>query len=325
VGLDVGSKEMLTNLRFADDVVLVARTLPQAERMLRDLAEAAAVRGLELHIGKTKILSNSKRRKGLNARKSVEISGKKVEVLPIDGSTKYLGRAVCFDNFTRAEVESRIAAAWRKFHANRDVLCNSHYPLKQRVKLFDAIITPTALYGSASWVMTQELESCLKKAQRRMLRSIYQRPRRCYYSDNLTDSDESARISVAPEKGDEELEPWVDWIRRVTHEIEENLERAGLEDWVLTQRRRKFRWAGHVCRRDDGRWSTRLLMWQPEAGPRQGGKGRGRQQSRPKRRWEDSLVKFMDCFSNPCDWKFIAHSRDEWQKLEEAYIKMDWT
>jgi hypothetical protein len=77
---------MLTNLRFADDVALIARTLLQAERMLRDLAEAAATRGLELHFGKTKILTNSWRRKGLNARTSVVISGKNVEVLPIDGS-----------------------------------------------------------------------------------------------------------------------------------------------------------------------------------------------------------------------------------------------
>ena len=77
-----GQEAYLTNLRFADDVMLVARSLPQAERMLRDLAEAAAEKGLELHMGKTKILSNCKIRRGLNAKTSVDILEKQWRCSP---------------------------------------------------------------------------------------------------------------------------------------------------------------------------------------------------------------------------------------------------
>ena len=48
----------MTNLRFADDVLLVARSLHQAHQMLLDLAKEAAKAGLEIHLGKTKIMNN---------------------------------------------------------------------------------------------------------------------------------------------------------------------------------------------------------------------------------------------------------------------------
>jgi hypothetical protein len=57
-GVKVGGKR-LTNLRFADDVILVASSKKQITTMLEDLATAAAEVGLQIHMGKTKVLSNS--------------------------------------------------------------------------------------------------------------------------------------------------------------------------------------------------------------------------------------------------------------------------
>ena len=48
----------MTNLRFADDILLMGRTLPQIRNMLSDVAGESARVGLELHPGKTKILHN---------------------------------------------------------------------------------------------------------------------------------------------------------------------------------------------------------------------------------------------------------------------------
>ena len=48
----------LTNLRFADDVLLFATTLPQLTVMLNDLHDVAGSCGLELHPDKTVILCN---------------------------------------------------------------------------------------------------------------------------------------------------------------------------------------------------------------------------------------------------------------------------
>ena len=56
-GIDVSASdgERLTNLRFADDVLLVAQSLSELKQMISDMRQAAQKRGLELHPDKTKI------------------------------------------------------------------------------------------------------------------------------------------------------------------------------------------------------------------------------------------------------------------------------
>ena len=61
----------LTNLRFADDVLLFATTLPQLTTMLNDLHDVAGHYGLQLHPDKTVILSNLSQRRGRQATKTV--------------------------------------------------------------------------------------------------------------------------------------------------------------------------------------------------------------------------------------------------------------
>ena len=49
----------ITNLRYADDILLIASSLPQIKRMLTDLNQEAEKVGLKLHPGKTKIPNNN--------------------------------------------------------------------------------------------------------------------------------------------------------------------------------------------------------------------------------------------------------------------------
>ena len=144
----------LTNLRFADDVLLFAPTLPQLTTMLTDLRDLAKTYGLELHPDKTYILSNLSRRRGRQAASKVDIGGQSVAVLHHSDSTKYLGRKLTFDDHHNTEIDNRISTAWRKFNAMRDELTNRRYPLHARLRLFDTTITTTALYGCASWTTT---------------------------------------------------------------------------------------------------------------------------------------------------------------------------
>ena len=47
----------LTNLRFADDILLVAQSQADASKMLSDLAKEASTYGLEIHFEKIKVLT----------------------------------------------------------------------------------------------------------------------------------------------------------------------------------------------------------------------------------------------------------------------------
>ena len=110
-------------------------------------------------------------------------------------------------------------------------------------------------------------------------------------------------------------EEWVDWIVRATRESEKQCEKAGVEDWVVAQRRRHWRWAGHVARAQDIRWSKELLHWIS----RRGWRARGR----PVKRWDDEIVKFLKRLGFELGlkdgaWSDIAQERDFWI-LENEY------
>ena len=88
------------------------------------------------------------------------------------------------------------------------------------------------------------------------------------------------------------------------------MRKARVEDWVTEHRRRKWRWAGHVVRREDRRWATRLLDWEPTGGVRAVG--------RPVARWEDVIAKFMKDAAVP--WRELARDRDKWSSLEADFV-----
>ena len=110
-------------------------------------------------------------------------------------------------------------------------------------------------------------------------------------------------------------ENWVDWIQRATRDAEDAMLKFCMSDWVDEVCRRKFGWAGHVCRRHDGRWSRQVLNWCP-AGLRVRG--------RPLMRWCDSITQFFDnvsaAMTEQIDWMALAEDRDAWSTMEEQFV-----
>ena len=89
------------------------------------------------------------------------------------------------------------------------------------------------------------------------------------------------KLEVEPAESDEEPEPedandegamthesWLEWIVRTTRLVENHSKNACLDDWVLAVRKKMCRWAGHTARRDDCRWSHKLLTLEPAEGHR---------------------------------------------------------
>ena len=118
------------------------------------------------------------------------------------------------------------------------------------------------------------------------------------------------------EEDQREEETWVEWVVRATRMAEGMAERAKIPDWVEEQRRRKWRWAGHVARRRDNRWAHRVLNWEPEEGRRRVG--------HPNRRWADVLEAFLQEFGVELqrgDWTIYAQDRWEWESMTEEFAR----
>ena len=198
-------------------------------------------------------------------------------------SVKYLGRDLTFSEYHDQEIRHRINCGWAKFTANKDILCDRHYPLKQRFRLFNNIVTPCVLYGCGSWTMTEARRSRLKVTQRQMLRKIVQTPRG-------TDED------------------WVPYLKRATAIAEDLSSRAGIESWITGQRRKKWRWGGHIARLTDRRWAQLTFWWVPDG---------SRQRGRPVFTWEHEFKHF---FEEKC-WYDIAKDRKTWKTYEDAFAQ----
>ena len=415
-GLQLGHTQnaILTNLRFADDVLLVATSLSQLKKMLQELSSAALQRGLELHPDKTKILSNTTRRTGRSKETHTTCGGMQIEILPLSGSAKYLGRKVSFDSTQETEIENRIANAWKKFMGLKDELTNKRYPLKNRIRLFDGTVTPTMLYGSAVWTLTKKTETRIQSTQRKMLRMILgsgrrrskktqqqqqeqlQRPLYVQIAQQYEPKPQQPQLRPPPQQqqgvsvsnggpsrqqqpqpqtqqeqqqqqqqqqqqadtqpepqqqrrqqprlqqqqqqqeqpgrgqhhkqqrtdldDDSDLETWVDWIRRTTHETEELLKRLDIEDWLTTQRRRKFKWALKVATCNSDRWASRATTWQPNL-QRKAAATAARSAGRPRTRWDDDLNSFSRRVLKCEDWRIAASNKQLWQANENSYIQ----
>jgi hypothetical protein len=323
VAIGDGGANRLCYLRFADDIVLVARSRAELLDMLDGLVNACGEVGLELHMGKTKILANEWAHSGTTS-KHVAVSGHKIEVLPLGGTTMYLGRLLSLDTIHETELEHRLERAWKKFHVWKHVLCNRSYSLRHRLKLFESAVTPTILYGSSSWSMTSDREAQLRTLQRRMLRWIVgvgrlRRTGEVSPTSSDSSSDESEPEQCEDEEGKLDTETWVEWCIRATGISEHHANIAGVTDWVHGQRQRKWNFAGHTARREDGRWSTKLLKWAPELSHRGAG--------HPKLRWADPLTKYTSAAFG-CDertgWTDYAQDRLSWAFLLEDFVVHRW-
>lgn len=198
-GVDVGSVDRLTNLRFADDLLLIGGSFYQVEVMLSDLMTIAGHVGLEIHPNKTKIIWNGYGRR--RRSRTATIKGQSFDILQPTACTDYLGRSLTFDDAHNVELQNRINKAWRKFAMFREELTDKAYPLRQRLRLFKSVIQPSVLNGCVSWVMTRDRENMLRSTQRKMMRTIL--GRMCQPRDTSGDADAK--------------EQWLDWLRNVTH------------------------------------------------------------------------------------------------------------
>ena len=230
--------------------------------------EVALTFGLVIHPEKTKILTNATKKTGRGIARSAVVHDMSVQILPSDGSVKYLGHKLSFDDYQGTELRNRIRAGWAKFMANKQELTSKTYTLNDRLRLFDAVVSPTVLYASGARALTKEQERSIQGTQRKMLRMILgagRRPQPLDPSSIHEDFDVDSDVDIATDEEaislteDELLEPWVDWIRRVTHRIEEQASKLNIQSWGFRARGNKWDLVSKICNHSRSRWPHRLL------------------------------------------------------------------
>ena len=318
-------RDCLTNLRFADDVMLFATSTEQIRSMMCEFKDATEKVGLRIHPDKTKILSNQSNMNS-DTKRYIKIGEMSIEILAKSESMKYLGQRISFHQQETLEIKSRIRAAWATFHKYRQELTSKKYMLKLRLRLFDATVSPTLCYAAGTWTLSREHERMIQSTQRKMLRLIIQTKRKykkiekhvMEHKDEEGIADKTENCSTDDESGDGqstkseddldsgvtfdedsekdidtveiEEEDWIDYIRRSTADAIDKMEHARIRCWNKTHRKMKWKLALRIATSPSERWLKKAAAWNPELSSRY---RTNRAIGRPKKRWEDDINDFL--------------------------------
>ena len=103
----------MTNLHFEDDILLTGRSIPQIRQIMADIFAEGSKVCFQLHPAKTKFMHSCIGYE--SGVRSAKIDGMNIDLLGVDGSAKYLGRALTLTDTHDTELAHRIKKAWAKF------------------------------------------------------------------------------------------------------------------------------------------------------------------------------------------------------------------
>ena len=285
----------LTHVAFADDCILVAKSWISVKRMVLQLREALAKRGLSLHPSKCQVQTNVN---NWRLRGNVSLSDD-FSVFFLQGGEPLtvLGTSLALRDVSQHEIRNRIAAGWRLFWSLKPLLLKKSSSLHRRLRVFDSTVRSCVLWCCQSWTPRAEEARLLDVARRSMLRRI---------------------VGAARAPGAE----YIPWMRRSTHKAEDLARATGVKNWVEAFLLSKWDWAGHVIRRPTSSWVWRVTAWRDSEWQALAEHGGSSRPLRPSRRrwmkWEAILHSFCKQGGHG-SWQSFAQCRDNWANSRDDF------
>ncbi len=134
----------LTNLRFADDIVLVAKIFKELVSMGEDQKYHSEKYGLTMNMEKTKFMFNGE---GIN---EIRINVAKLSRV---SEYRYLGQTSKFNNNMDEVIEERILNA-RKFFWKNKIFLNSKMKTNLKIKILESCMLSVLTYEAQTWSLT---------------------------------------------------------------------------------------------------------------------------------------------------------------------------
>ena len=184
---------------------------------------------------------------------------------------KYLAQTSHLKDTTKEETYARIRAAWSCFGKNKEIHQDRQLPISLKKQVMDRWVLPTTTHGYQTWSLNKQMTNKLRTAQKAMERKM------------------------------------LDLRQQDTIPCSEIRKRTKIIDIIEYTLKQKWKWASHIARMKDNRWTKRCTEWQPRRGKRSRG--------RPGRRWQDDITE-----KEGTTWIRKATDRGQWKTLMEGYI-----
>ena len=207
-GVDNGGR-LITNLRFADDIVVNAEEEEEAGVLVDRLDTTTTRYKMEIGPDKTKVMTNNPN----GFQREIKIKGQRLEEVE---NFKYLG-AIISNEGSKSEILSRIAQTTASLSKLKILWRDKNISFACKVKLMRTLILSTFLYACESWTLTAEIERRIQALEMRCFRRLLN----ISYQNHLTNEEVCNRIQNAI---------------------------GGHDDPLTMVKKRKLRWYGHISR-----------------------------------------------------------------------------
>ncbi|MGL4418375.1 MAG: reverse transcriptase domain-containing protein [Plesiomonas shigelloides] len=200
----------LSNLRFADDIDLMAGSNTELQNLTNKLSRIAGSYGMEISTDKSKVMTNSTN----DRNNKIYVNGQRLEEV---NSFKYLGASLSKDGSCTAEIRIRIAAAASAMARLDRIWRSNSISFTTKYRLYKSLVLSILLYGCEAWTMLAEPERKIQAFENKCLRKLL----RISYREHKTN--EYVRNTITSLVGPH-------------------------EPLLATVKRRKLAWFGHVTR-----------------------------------------------------------------------------
>ena len=159
----------ISDIRYADDTVLISDDEQNLQEMIVSLKNESEVRGLNINKQKTKLMVFSKSRNVPTC--NIYLDNEKIKQVQ---EFEYLGSIITSDVKCDKDIKRRIAIAKKKFIEKKSILTNSKVSIETRKRFLKCYIWSVLLYGSESWTISAEMKRKMEAMEmwcyRRMLK-----------------------------------------------------------------------------------------------------------------------------------------------------------
>ena len=164
-GIEIQGRK-IKDLRFADDIDLLAENEEDLQKLTTELHESGKSYGLMINKGKTKVMVMGK-----DTRADIRIDGENIEQVD---QFVYLGSLITKDNNCSLEIKRRIGIAAGTYGSLNEIWKSTKISFQNKLKLLDSCVMSTLLYACEAWTLKKEdkrrLDAFEMRCYRRMLR-----------------------------------------------------------------------------------------------------------------------------------------------------------
>ena len=275
----------LIDLRFADDILLFARSALEVGKLLDSLVAELSEVGLVLNADKTVVLTTQSQPPSTITTDH----GITLRVLSGNVAQKWLGCMLSAYGSEQKclDLQYHLQQAAQSYHANKWILEDRRVPISQRLRYFDAVVSSVACFAGGHRTIYQEHIQTLDLHFRKFCRSIVGPP------------------------------PYIDWTlewHEILHAWNERAAHfvgvAKIQSWSRICCASYWKLAAHIAKRPIHHWIQRILHWQPVGQRRLG---------RPKHRWESKLEMYCR-YQGLVHWEEAAQNYELWEQHLNRFL-----